>query len=218
MDPRLRKGALLAFALLALVVARVAVLHSGSAQAGGPPKLTAAIRARGLSFAPDVAPADRAWVLAAIDSARPEARQLIDAVDGLVTIHVGYDSNAPFIGYADPRDDSVGLNLSYLDGERKQDRSQTVLHELGHIIDFTLIPDATIAKLAAEIPASGVCVTPESGDCTAPEERFADTFAKWALRGAVSGVGAGYMISTPAALEEWGQPLALLAAQVSIAR
>jgi hypothetical protein len=47
-----------------------------------------------------------------------------------------------------------------------------------------------------------------------PEERFADTFAKWALRGAVSGVGSGYSLATPVSLETWGEPLGLLAIQV----
>ena len=43
------------------------------------------------------------------------------------------------------------------------------------------------------------------------EERFADTFAKWALNGAVSEVGAGYGIATPASIEDWGAPLGRLA-------
>ena len=47
-------------------------------------------------------------------------------------------------------------------------------------------------------------------DCERTEERFADTFAKWALNGAVSEVGAGYGIAMPASLEGWGAPLAEL--------
>ena len=48
-------------------------------------------------------------------------------------------------------------------------------------------------------------------DCDRLEERFADTFAKWALHGAVSEVGAGYGIAMPASIEDWGGPLARLA-------
>ena len=56
-----------------------------------------------------------------------------------------------------------------------------------------------------------------NGGCTALEERFADTFAKWALRGAVSLAGSGYGIPAPR-LDEWGAPLAVLAAQPFNAR
>ncbi|HEY6892052.1 MAG TPA: hypothetical protein VI300_29890, partial [Solirubrobacter sp.] len=57
----------------------------------------------------------------------------------------------------------------------------------------------------------------DSGDCTAPAERFADTFAKWGLRGAVSAYGAGYGTLAPASLESWGAPLASLAITVEVA-
>jgi hypothetical protein len=61
-------------------------------------------------------------------------------------------------------------------------------------------------------------LTAETGDCTAPEERFADTFAKWALRGEVSVIGSGYAVMSPTSLESWGAPLGLLAAQQSVSR
>ena len=50
------------------------------------------------------------------------------------------------------------------------------------------MPSELRNQLAAQLPTSGACFTADTGDCTAPEERFADTFAKWALRGAVSAV------------------------------
>ena len=53
------------------------------------------------------------------------------------------------------------------------------------------------------------------GACAQPEERFADTFAKWALRGAVSAAGAGYAIAAPASLEDWGAPLGALAVRLA---
>jgi len=178
--------------------------------------LTPEVRAAGLTFA-SASPSDQQWVLNAIAQARPEAQSLIAAVDGLVTIAMVPVPGAPWTGAAQRGSDSIMLNIAWLDGERKADRAQTVLHELGHIIDFELIPDDQMQALAAAIPSQGGgCVTAESGDCTAPEERFADTFAKWALRGAVSAGGAGYGIMSPASLETWGQPLGLLAAQQSI--
>jgi hypothetical protein len=178
--------------------------------------LTPEIRAQTLSFQPGVAPDDQKWILAAIAKARPEAQQLIGAVDGLVTIGTVYQPGVPYVGLAQEGTDDIRFNVAYLDGERKQDRDQSVLHELGHIVDFELVPDDQLAALAAQIPSSGACITPESGDCTAPEERFADTFAKWALRGAVSTVGAGYGVMSPSSLEDWGTPLGLIAAEQTL--
>ena len=51
-----------------------------------------------------------------------------------------------------------------------------------------------------------------------PEERFADTFAKWALRGGVSAVGAGYGVANPPSLEDWGAPLSALAVSLAARR
>jgi hypothetical protein len=76
------------------------------------------------------------------------------------------------------------------------------------------VPDDLRDRLAAQVPVTGTCFTADTGDCAAPQERFADTFAKWALRGAVSVAGAGYSIPMPASLEDWGAPLAALAVQL----
>jgi hypothetical protein len=190
--------------------------HQRAAAAVSP--VSPADRAAGLSFE-GVAPADRAWIEAAIAKARPEAATLIDEVDGLVTIKTASAPNAPWVGITGPSGDryTVGFNLAYLDGERAADRDVTVLHELGHVIDFVLVDDAERDRMAAEVPVSGTCFTADTGDCTAPAERFADTFAKWALRGAVSAVGAGYGVPMPASIEDWGAPLGILAARLSTA-
>jgi hypothetical protein len=179
-------------------------------------ELTPQVRAAGVTFAPGVAPADQQWILAAIASARPEAQSLIGAVDGLVTISTMNVPGAPWVGMAEEMSDDIVLNLAYLDGERRRDRAQAVLHELGHVIDFELLPTDQMQQLAGAVPTTGACMTPESGGCTAPEERFADTFARWALRGAVSAYGAGYQVMSPGSLEGWGEPLALLAAKQSV--
>ena len=67
------------------------------------------------------------------------------------------------------------------------------------------------------MPTSGVCPQGIRGDCAQAQERFADTFAKWALRGAVSITGAGYSLAAPASLEDWGAPLARLAIELDVA-
>ena len=118
---------------------------------------------------------------------------------------------------ASPGNYEVTFNLAYLNGERKLDRDSTVAHELGHVIDAALVAPELRDRLAASLPPSGGCVVEGTGDCTSPPERFADTFAKWALRGAVSVAGAGYAVATPASLEDWGAPLAALAIDVEVA-
>jgi hypothetical protein len=106
------------------------------------------------------------------------------------------------------RDFTVDLNVGLLNGESATDRATVVLHELGHVIDFAIVPKPLNATLDAGVPRGGPCGA--AVDCDRLEERFADTFAKWALRGAVSEVGAGYGIAMPASIEDWGAPLAQL--------
>src|SRR5215218_274163 len=173
-------------------------------------EITGAARAADLRFTSAVAPADRAWIQAAIAQARPEAARLIAEVDGLV--QVGADvSGEGVLGVtrSGPRGFSIDLDLARLDNDRAMDRATVVLHELGHVIDFALVPAAVGATLDAQIPRGGPCGL--AIDCDRVEERFADTFAKWALNGAVSEVGTGYGIAMPASIENCGAPLAHIA-------
>ena len=86
------------------------------------------------------------------------------------------------------------------------------------MIDAALVAPELRDRLAGLAAAQRRAASPpDTGDCTAPEERFADTFAKWALRGEVSAAGAGYEVATPASLEDWGAPLAALAIEVEVA-
>ena len=162
-------------------------------------------------------PQDQEWILGAVAKVRPEARQLIDDVDGMVTISMYSEPEGDAVGTAQqvaPGRFEVRFNRAYLDGDRKVDRDSTVVHELGHVIDFALMPEGMRGQLASQLPSSGTCFTADTGDCTAPEERFADTFAKWALRGRFSIAGSGYGIPTPVSLEDWGMPLGALAIQL----
>jgi hypothetical protein len=103
---------------------------------------------------------------------------------------------------------TVDFNVARLDADRALDRATVVLHELGHVIDFAIVPEELNARLDEQIPRGGPCGL--AVDCELVEERFADTFAKWALNGAVAEIGAGYGIAMPASLEDWGTPLAKL--------
>jgi hypothetical protein len=180
--------------------------------------VTPEIRGTGLSFGADVAPGDRQWVLAAIATAQPQARKLIGEVDGMVTIHTAGEGT--MIGLTTMRATgfTIWLNLRRLNGTRKIDRNTTVLHEFGHVVDLALLDAATGRRLDDGVPRSGSCMTQQGtvfGDCAPAEERIADTFAKWALGNAVSAVGAGYAISDPPSLADWGQPLDALAASLA---
>jgi len=172
-------------------------------------EITDAARAGTLRFGTDVASADRAWIAAAVARARPEAARLIAEVDGLVRIGADVEPGALGVTRARPDGFVVDFDLARLNNDRVMDRATVVLHELGHVIDFTLVPAVVNDALDAQIPRGGPCGL--AIDCEMPEERFADTFAKWALNGAVSEVGAGYGIAMPASIEDWGAPLARLA-------
>jgi hypothetical protein len=174
-------------------------------------EITGEARAAGLTYASGVDPASRAWIEAALAQVRPEAAALIAEVDGLVTVGPlasGSADGAIGLASGGPEGLTVDLDLTRLNNDLVMERSVAVVHEFGHIVDFALLDEATLAQLDAGIPRGGGCGL--AVNCDRPEERFADTFAKWALRGAVS-VGSGYGVPMPASIEGWGEPLGALA-------
>jgi hypothetical protein len=185
------------------------------------PRITGAQRDATARYADTVPQRDRDWIDAAIAAARPEAQRLIAEVDGLVEyqIHRGdplgvtrsevSPAGARFV---------ISFDVDSLDGDRGQDRTVTVLHEYGHAIDIALVPQELNDELDAGIPRTGTCGNyggALTGSCAVPAERFADTLAKWALRGSVSAVGAGYQVANPPSLEQWGAPLGALAIRLA---
>jgi hypothetical protein len=197
------------FIVLAVCALAAFGLHKRQATAASGP-VSADQRAATLRFAPGVTPEDRAWILAAVGSARPEARRLIDEIDGLVEMRTNLRHDQA-IGMAEMHGDSatISLDARLLNGERAVDRGAAVLHELGHVIDFVLVDDEVRQRMDGAIPQLG---TP------AVEERFAETFAKWALNGRVSIAGDGYGIPNPPSIEDWGAPLAQLAIELDLER
>jgi hypothetical protein len=196
-----------------------AILHVHRPQAQAATARTVADRERGLTFAPEVALADRQWILAAVAQARPEAARLIDEVDGLVRVTTFREPDAWLLGWAQTvgrKRYEIRLNVARLDGTRQIDRDTIVIHELGHIVDFALVSDGLRDRLASRVPSTGVCLEAAFADCAPAKEKFADTFAKWALRGSVSMVGAGYSLPSPASLEDWGAPLSALAIKLEV--
>jgi hypothetical protein len=211
----LRRAPVLVLAV-AVAVACGLVASLAIRSTAGEAGISSATRAAGGRYEPAVTPADRAWIRAAIGQIRPEARRLVDEVDGMVTFHTEPGGEMMGLAESGPEGSRVWFNVARLDGDRMQDRATAVAHELGHVIDYELVEDDLMRRLDAGIPRGGPCVQDGSGNgvgggCTPVEERFADTFAKWALRGRVSAAGSGYMIPSPASLEDWGAPLAELA-------
>jgi hypothetical protein len=214
-------------ALLVVVVAYVGPyrwLSDGPETArGGDETETVSIsdaeRSAGLTFAASVPEADRGWILAALEKPRPEAQRLLDEVDGLVTIQT-HSHMGEALGYAQfvSHRFVVSFDIEGMKADERIDPTVVVLHEMGHVIDRALVSHKLDAQLEAANPRRGTCVTTEdiSGPCAAREERFADTFARWALRGAVSFGASGYNVDIPPSLEDWGLPLLKLAAQLDV--
>jgi hypothetical protein len=213
-------------ALIAILVCAAVfalVLHNRGASAGADTgEITPEIRAATLNL-DSVAPQDRLWIQNAIATARPEAQRLIAEIDGLVTVRtdlraVGVPEDAIGLTMPNGHGADVVLGTDRLNSDRAIDRDMVVLHELGHVIDFLLVDDDVMRKLDTGIPPSRACgeALDGAGGCNAIQERFADTFAKWALRGRFSIAGSGYGVPTPPSLEDWGLPLGALAIQLDM--
>ncbi len=206
------RSPLAAVVVLLALVAGTNVLRARPAIRRGPP----APHGGPLTFESSVAPLDRAAVLREIASARPEARRLIARVAGLVTIRVGSvateGGDAVGLTESTPSGYVVTLDLgtvSHLTGERGLRR--LVLHELGHVVDFALVPPALDRTLDAESTVGYGCdAGMPDGSCAPPRERFAETFAKWATGDIGSDLGLGYKVPPPLSLDAWGAPLAAL--------
>ena len=191
-------------------------LDAASAKSSGARLLPESARRATFRFDPTVAPANRQAFLAAVATARPEARRLIGLVDGLVVVRIGSTGVPGAIGLTEDGEPGYRVTID-LDlvirryGPRGVQR--TVLHELGHVVDHALLTDDVVAALDAGIPAGWGCENGRLGACADREERFAESFAKWALGDIGVNLDIGYKIPPPAApLDIWGAPLARLAA------
>ncbi len=177
------------------------------------PAPSAGSQRRGLRY-DGVAPRDREAIEQAIAGARPEARRLIAAVAGLTTVRVGpAGPGASGWTAASPDGYVLQLDLAQVSGPlgmRGVDR--LVLHELGHVVDFALVDDALGAALDAEVPRGYGCADGVTGSCAPQRERFAETFAKWAMDDIGLNLEIGYRVPPPVVpLATWGAPLARLA-------
>ena len=204
---------LLAAVLVLLVVAVPVVLPSmpSAARLAGPPTVSFDGT---IEFGPTVSATDRADYLAAIAAARPLAQRLVDRVDGAVVLHsgvprdgaAGLASGSRSAGW-DVTIDFAGVRARH--GARGVAR--VVLHELAHVVDHALVDPSLAARMDAATPVGWGCDNGTDGACAAREERFAESFAKWATNDAGVDIYLGYRVPPPD-LERWGEPLAPLAA------
>jgi hypothetical protein len=197
--------------LLVVALAAVLVTRHAATRAAATPRLGAGT----LRFDAATATLDRQAVLAAIASARPDARRVVDAVDGLVEVHVGPVGGSPvgLTASVAPHAYLVTLDLGTVSrryGVRGIDR--LVLHELGHVVDHELVDARLAARLDAEIPPGWGCGGGTRGACAPRAERFAESFAKWATGDIGANLYLGYAVPPPLSLDDWGQPLVGLAA------
>lgn len=162
-------------------------------------------------FDRSVAPADRQAFLAAVAAARPAARRLIGVVAGQVDVRVGPTGTPGAIGLTESEATGYRVTVDLgLVAQRYGQRGieRTILHELGHVVDNALLSDAQRARLDAEVPAGLGCDDGRLGGCAAREERFAETFAKWALGDIGVNLDIGYKVPPPSIpLDTWGAPL-----------
>jgi len=177
--------------------------------------LSAGQRRRAFRFAPGTDPQQERIFLAAIAAARPEAQRLVALVDGLVTVRFG-DPPGPPIGLTqfDGVDYEVTIGLSEVIGRFGiREANAIVLHELGHVVGIALVPDELRRELDAGIPTGESCRPGRpTGACASIEERFADSFSKWAMDDLGVNLASGYRILAPVPLEAWGRPLVGLGA------
>jgi hypothetical protein len=212
MSPNVRLVLVLCFLLgLTLAVVPPRIEGSAPAEAADVRSLSAAELAATFRFRPDTAEADKQVFVAAVAGARPEARRLVALVDGLTFVDI---SRTPpgALGITSDAGDGYRVQVDLgrvlrVSGRRGVDR--VILHELGHVIDRALLSDVAMTPLLQTVPAGFGCEEGQTGACAATEERFAETFAKWATGDIGIDLPMGYKVPPPSVpLETWGLPLA----------
>jgi len=166
-----------------------------------------------LAFDPSIASSDQDIVRRAVAEARPEARRVVELVAGLVTISIS-DLGSSVAGQTQPTDSGYDVVLDLggvYRGAGMRGVRRLVLHELAHVIDHALVGGDLEAQLDAATPPGFGCDDGNAGGCAAREERFAESFAKWATGDIGNDLYLGYRVPPPRSLSGWGAPLSVLA-------
>ncbi len=203
----------MARAAIVLVLFVGALALRASSPAHGVPKRPAP-RA-GLTFDASVDAPSRALIETAIASARPEARALLDRVAGYTDVSVGIPAGHA-LGTTQRVRDRYRVVLDLGTTQRStgpRGVTRLVLHELGHVVDLELLADDLRTQLDAEIPAGVPCPAgTRLGSCAPRAERFAETFAKWAMGNDLgANLFIGYAVPPPSVgFDAWAAPLVAL--------
>ncbi len=165
-----------------------------------------------LTFDSSIAVSDQQIVRRAVAEARPEARRLVELVAGVVTVSIN-PLGSGVAGQTRPTDDGYDVVLDLggvYRGAGMRGVRRLVLHELAHVIDHALVGSDLEAQLDSATPPGFGCDDGNSGGCAAREERFAESFAKWATGDIGNDLYLGYRVPPPRSLSGWGAPLDVL--------
>lgn len=168
--------------------------------------MPAAVAARSFRFEPAVSAAQRRAFVAAVRADSTAAQALLGVLDGFTTIGL-LPADSPYGGLATEAGDGrflVQILPSVLSGPAA-DRDFVINHELGHVVRFAAIGGRDLEAIDALVTAGSRCVaydaaTPDAAPadgCADAEERFATTFARWALKLRVP-AGSGSDVPSPA--------------------
>ena len=198
---------LAAVALSFLVRAQAPSVEAASSER---PRLSAAQLEATFAFGPATGQVDRDLILRAVAAADPQARRLIERIDGITRIDIGATPTGA-AGVTRGAGDHFEIVLD-LGGVYRQlgtrGVSRLVLHELGHVVDHALVPEAMRAELDAGIPPGLPCAAgTRQGSCAPRAERFAESFAKWAMNDIGVALYIGYAVPPPGDLRAWALPL-----------
>jgi hypothetical protein len=172
---------------------------------------TAAERAATFTYDASALAGHRALIADAIAAARPEAQRLIAIVDGITTLRVG-PAAAGALGVTQPLPDGgYAITLDLAETYRtlgQRGVTRLVLHELGHVVDDALLSPGLRTTLDHGIPPGLPCPAgTRIGSCAPTYERFAESFAKWAMNDAGYDLYIGYGVPVPPDLDAWAAPL-----------
>ena len=195
------------------LVSLVAALAAGGVVRAAPVGLEApSANAKRTTFVYRMAPREEQLFREVVAVARPEAQALIGRIAPLTTVSFDLPTGASALGVtrtSDGRSFTVDVDLegsTAAGGRRALER--VVLHELGHVVDLALLSEQQRVQLDAHFPQGYAC--PPEG-CADRRERFAETFAKWALGDIGAALYVGYAVPPPAVtLDRWGEPLQAL--------
>lgn len=178
------------------------------------PAEPASLSRRSWRFDSSMSRRDRSAFLAAVADARPEARTIFRQFAPFTVIHAGQlartsgelgQAQTPVNGLF-----KVTFDMSVFTASRAE-RDELILHELGHITQFSGLSDAASKAIGRLHVYQGRCSSNpyisygEQGPCAPNVEWFADSFSKWSLRETHFRSDIGYHVLPPRSMTAFGR-------------